>query len=127
MATRDPVNRRMVQMEARRFATRCDTTIATVERTDSLRELSRLIGSLNLPYSVMDDFTARDALQRVKLKVEDRARELIQEQLQHFVRAEDTQREKMLRTILDSWGNLTGPLSHLRTWAQSRLTVAKQS
>ena len=27
----------------------------------------RLIGSLNLPYSVMDDFTARDALQRVKL------------------------------------------------------------
>lgn len=106
---------------------RCDTTIATVERTDSLRELSRLIGSLNLPYVIADDFTARDALQRVKLKIEDRARELIQEQLQHFVRAEENQREKMLRTILDSWGNLTGPLSHLRTWAQSRLTVAKQN
>jgi hypothetical protein len=61
------------------------------------------------------------------LRAEDRARELIQDQIQHFVRsAEDDHREKQKRAMLDAWANLTGPLAHLRVWAQSRLVAAEQ-
>jgi hypothetical protein len=28
--------------------------------------------------------------------------------------------------MLDAWANLTGPLAHLRVWAQSRLVAAEQ-
>jgi hypothetical protein len=81
---------------------------------------------LSLPYSISEDFTARDALRLVQLRAEDRARELIQDQIQTFARAEDDHREKQKRAMLDAWANLTGPLAHLRVWAQSRLVAAEQ-
>jgi hypothetical protein len=126
MALRDPVDKNLLRMEGRRFAARCDGQVASIERADSLREVSRLATSLSLPYSITDDYTARDALRLVQTRAEGRARELIQEQIQNFSRAEEAHREKQKRAMLDSWANLTGPLSHLRVWAQNRLTAAEQ-
>lgn len=126
MALRDPVDKNLLRMEGRRFAARCEAQAASIERADSLREVSRLATLITLPYSIAEDFTARDALRAVQSRAEDRARELIQEQILNFARAEHAHREKHKRAMLDSWANLTGPLGHLRTWAQSRLTTAEQ-
>lgn len=126
MALRDPVDKNLQRMEARRFAARCEGVISSIERADTLREVSRLATSLSLPYVISEDYTARDALRLVQTRAEDRARELIQDQVQNYMRAEENQRDKQKRAMLDAWANLTGPLSHLRTWAQSRLTVADQ-
>lgn len=51
------------------------------------------------------------------MRAEDRGRELIEEQLNLFVRAEENLRERRKRVMLESWTNLTGPLGHLRAWA----------
>jgi hypothetical protein len=126
MALRDPVDKNLLRMEGRRFAARCETQISSIERADTLREVSRLATALVLPYAISEDYTARDALRMVQTRAEDRARELIQEQLQNFLRAEENQREKQKRAMLDAWANLTGPLGHLRTWAQSKLSTAEQ-
>ncbi len=126
MALRDPTDKNLLRMESRRFVTRCEAQVSSVERADSLREVSRLATSIALPYSISEDYDARDALRLVQTRAEDRARELIQDQIQNFVRAEEIQREKHRRSMLDAWANLTGPLAHLRTWAQSKLTVAEQ-
>ncbi len=126
MALRDPADKNLLRMEGRRFAARCDTQVSSIERADTLREVARLATSLTLPFSISEDYTARDALRLVQTRAEDRARELIQEQLQNYVRAEEILREKQRRAILDSWANLTGPLGHLRTWAQSKLIAAEQ-
>ena len=126
MALRDPVDKNLVRMEGRRFAQRCEALVASIERADTLREVSRLSTAITLPYAITEDYSARDALRLVQTRAEDRARELIQEQIQNFSRAEDNQRDKQKRAMLDGWTNLTGALSHLRTWAQSKLTVAEQ-
>ena len=126
MALRDPVDKNMQRMEARRFASRCEAQVSSIERADTLREVARLATLIVLPYSLSEDFTARDALRLVQLRAEDRARELIQDQIQTFARAEDDHREKQKRAMLDAWANLTGPLAHLRVWAQSRLIAAEQ-
>ena len=126
MALRDPVDKNLLRMEGRRFAARCEAQVSSLERADTLREVSRLATSITLPYPIAEDYAARDALRLVRLRAEDRARELIQEQIQNFARAEENLREKQKRTMLDAWANLTGPLGHLRTWAQSKLTAAEQ-
>jgi hypothetical protein len=126
MALRDPVDKNLIRMEVRRFATRCDGQIASIERADTLREVSRLATSMTLPYAISGDYSARDALRVVQTRAEDRARELIQEQIQNFIRAEENLREKQKRAMFDSWANLTGPLGSLRTWAQNKLTAAEQ-
>jgi len=126
MAFHDPADRNLLRMEGRRFAARCEAQISLIERSDTLREVSRLATLLTLPYAIAEDYTARDALRAVQTRAEDRARELIQDQIQNFSHAEDNLREKQKRAMLDSWANLTGSLSHLRTWAQSRLNVAEQ-
>lgn len=126
MALRDPVEKNMRRMEARRFSGRCETTISSIERADNLREVSRLATLTTLPYSLSDEESARDSLRLVQMRAEDRARELIQEQLQGFNRADESQRDKLKRAMFDAWTNLTGPLGHLRAWAQSKLAAAEQ-
>lgn len=126
MALRDPADKNLLRMEGRRFAARCDTQISSIERADTLREVARLATLITLPYAISEDYTARDALRMVQLRAEDRARELIQEQIQNFIRAEENMREKHKRAMFDSWNNLTGPLGSLRTWAQGKLVVAEQ-
>jgi CRISPR/Cas system-associated protein Csm6 len=126
MALRDPVDQNLLRMEGRRFAARCETVVSSIERADTLREVSRLATSISLPYSISEDYASRDALRLVQTRAEGRARELIQEQLQNYARAEEILREKQKRAMLDSWANLTGPLGHLRAWAQSKLMAAEQ-
>jgi hypothetical protein len=126
MALRDPADKNLLRMEARRFAAKCEAQVSSIERADTLREVSRLAASLTMTFALAEDYSARDALRLVQTRAEDRARELIQEQIQNFVRAEENQREKHRRAMLDAWANLTGPLAHLRNWAQSKLIVAEQ-
>ena len=126
MAFRDPVDKSLLRMEGRRFAARCEIQVSSIERADTLREVSRLTSSIALPFAIAEDDTARDALRQVQMRAEDRARELIQEQIQNLARAEENQREKQKRAMLEAWGNLTGPLGHLRGWAQSKLVAAEQ-
>lgn len=126
MALHDPVDKNMLRMEERRFAIRCDTQISLIERADTLREVSRLASSVNLPYSLISDDVARESLRLLQMRSEARAREIIEEQLQQFARAEEGQREKQKRAMLDSWTNLTGSLGHLRPWAQRKLVTTEQ-
>ena len=126
MALRDPVDKNMLRMEARRFVARCEAQVSSIERADTLREVSRLTTSIMLPYSLTADDLSRDSLRLVQTRAEDRARELVQEQLQNLARADENQRAKHRRAMLDAWANLTGPLGHLRTWAQSKLMAAEQ-
>lgn len=125
MALNDPAEKNLIRMEGRRFAQRCDTQMMSIERADTLREVARLAASVTLPYVLSSDYTARDALRLVQTRAEERARQLIQEQLQNFSRTDENQREKQKRAMLDTWANLTGPLGHLRTWAQSKLNTAE--
>lgn len=125
MALRDPVDKNMLRMEARRFVARCDIQVSSIERADTLREILRLATMITLPFSIAEDEMARDALRLIQLRAEERSRELIQEQIQNFVRAEENQREKQKRAMLEAWTSLTGPLGHLRTWAQSKLMAAE--
>jgi hypothetical protein len=126
MAFRDPVDKNLMRMEARRFVARCEGQVSLIERADTLREVARLASLITLPFSLTEDDTARDGLRLVQMRGEARAREIILEQLQGFVRAEANQREKLRRSMLDTWTNLTGPLGHLRAWAQNKLLAAEQ-
>ena len=126
MAQRDPVDKNLLRMEGRRFVARCEMVVSSIERADTLREISRLATSLTLPYAITEDYAARDALRLVQTRAEDRARELIHDQLQNFLRAEDNQRDKQRRAMLDAWTSLSGPLGHLHAWAQSKLLAAQQ-
>lgn len=112
-------------MEVRRFVARSETQISLIERADSLREVSRLVTVLTVPYLITDNYAAVDALRTVQLRGEDKARELITEDIRHFIRGDEHLRGKLKRAMFDSWTNLTGPLGHLRTWAQSKLTAAE--
>ncbi|MDK9703710.1 MAG: hypothetical protein OEL20_11275 [Sulfuritalea sp.] len=126
MALRDPLDKSLQRMESRRFAMRCEAQISSIERADTLREIGRLATSITLPYSIAEDYGARDALRLVRLRAEDRARELIEGQIQGFARAEHHHRAKLKRMMLDAWTHLTGPLGHLRSWAHNKLVAAEQ-
>ena len=125
MALRDPVDKNLLRMEGRRFVARCEIQVSSIERADTLREVSRLATMITLPFAIAEDETARDALRLIQMRAEARSRELIHEQIQSFVRAEERQREKQRRAMLEAWTNLTGPLGHLRAWAQSKLMTAE--
>lgn len=126
MALQDPTSKNLLRMEERRFSVRCDGQVSSIERADNLREVSRLATSLSLPYSLSASEVARDALRLMLARAESRARELVLEQVQHYSRADEGQREKLRRGMLDAWANLNGPLGHLRPWAQSKLVAAEQ-
>lgn len=125
MAIHDPADQTRIRMEVRRFVARCETQVSLIERADSLREVSRLATSVSVPYFVGDNFIALDAARMVQLRAEEKARELITADIQHFVRGDGHVRGKLKRAMFDAWANLTGPLSHLRPWAQSKLTAAE--
>ena len=97
-----------------------------VRRADTLHEVSRL-AQLPLPYALSGDYGARDAQNSVRTAAEDRARELITHQINNYIRAEPAAREKLKRTAIDHWTALTGPLGHLRTWANSKMIAAEQT
>lgn len=125
MARADPAEQALLRLEARRFATRCETQIALIQRADNLREVARL-ATMPLPYRLAEDLTSRDAQRHVVQGAEDRARELILEQIDHCLRAEPDRREIMKGRLHEEWANLTGVLGHLRAWAKGKLLAAQQ-
>lgn len=126
MSRADPAEQAMIRLELRRFAARCDLQEGQIRRADSLREVARL-ASIALPYKLSNEFEARDYQRRVTQTAEERARELIAEQIDLFARSEGDFKEKLHGKIRDDWANLTGVLSHLRNWANSKLLVAEQN
>ena len=122
----DPTNRKLSRLEGRRFVTKCEGQLALINRADSLREICRL-ASIPLPYVLSEDYMARDAQRSVVTAAEDRARELVSHMVDSFLRAEPMARDKFKRLVMDGCTNLTGPLSHLRGWAQTKLTNAEMS
>jgi hypothetical protein len=126
MAFRDPVDKAMIRLEMRRFASRCDVQNGLLQRADSLREVARL-ANLPLPHKLSDEYEARDAQRAVVLAAESRARELVTEQVGMYLKGTPELREKYRSKMIEDWANLTGPLGHLRTWARNKLTAAEQS
>jgi hypothetical protein len=126
MARGDPAEQAALRLEVRRFTSRCEMQGALIQRADALRELCRL-ATIPLPYRVSEDYACRDAQRRVSQLAEDRARELIHEQLEHYLRAEPDRLESLRSKLVEDWANLTGALGHLRTWAQGKLVAAQQS
>lgn len=126
MAIHDPADQARLRLEVRRFVARCETQVSLIERADGLREIARLASLISVPYLITDNAMALDALRMVQVRAEEKARELITEDIQHFVRGDEHLRGKLKRMMFEAWTNLTGPLSHLRPWAQSKLTAAEQ-
>lgn len=125
MGKADPTEQALIRLELRRYSSRCDQQEGQIRRADALREVGRL-ASIPLPYKLSDEYQARDCQRRVMQLAEERARELILEQVGLFSRSEGDFRETLRGKMRDDWANLTGPLAHLRTWANSKLTVAEQ-
>lgn len=121
-----PADRALMRLEVRRFVNRCENNAALLQRADSLRELARL-ASAQVPYRIANEIEARDAERRLLLATEDRAKEVIQGQIGHFIKADADHRVGLKSKMLEEWGNFTGPLAHLRTWAKGKLTLAEQS
>lgn len=126
MSRADPAEQALIRLELRRFASRCDLQESSIQRADTLREVSRLV-SLSVPYKLASEFEARDLQRRVFHVAEERARQLIVEQVDVYMRGEPGFREKMHGKLREDWMNLTGQLAHLRTWAHARLNVAEQN
>ncbi|HQR03776.1 MAG: hypothetical protein JSR19_05990 [Proteobacteria bacterium] len=126
MPSRDSADRTVLRLETRRFFTRCENQMSMIERADTLREISRL-AHLPVPASLYDVLEARDIHRRLQLSAEQRARQLINDQIAAWLRAEQERRAKLRGQMLEDWSNLTGPLGHLRTWAQRQLTTAEQN
>ena len=125
MTRGDPVDQAVLRLESRRFLGRCEMQEALIHRADTLRELGRL-ALIPLPYKLAEDPFSRDGQRRVALAAENRAREIIQEQIERYMRAESDQAERQKHVLEEDWNNLTGALGHLRTWAHGRLLIAEQ-
>lgn len=123
---RDPIDRNLLRLESRRFATKCEAQVASIRRADTMREVARLAGIM-VPATLYDDYASRDAAREVLTAAEDRVRELVHEQILGWLRAEPIAQDKIKKSLLDSWANLTGPVGHLRPWALAKLAAAEQS
>ena len=96
-----------------------------MQRADSLREIARL-ASLSMPYKISAEYEAREALRRMTLVAEDRAKELILEQIAAVFKVDADHRGSAQNKLAEEWSSLTGPLGHLRNWAKLKLTAAAQ-
>jgi ADP-dependent phosphofructokinase/glucokinase len=123
---RDPIDRNLLRLEGRRFTTKCEAQVASIRRADTMREVARM-SSMPVPPSLYEEYTARDAAREVLTAAEDRVRELVHEQIQGWLRAEPIAQDKIKKSLLDSWANLTGSVGHLRPWALAKLAAAEQS
>lgn len=125
MAFNDPATKAMLRMEVRRFTSRCDADQALLQRADTLREVVRL-ANRPVPSMLSGENDAREAQRRLVQAAEERARELIMEHLNAYGKAHDEQRDRLMKNLADDLVHLTGPLGHLRTWAQNKRTAAEQ-
>lgn len=125
MSRGDPADQALQRLELRRYLTRCESQQRMIERADSLREVSRL-STLSAPSSLYTVMEARDAQRNVLLAAEDRAKTLIKEQIDAWLKAEPEYRDKHRSQMNDEWANLTGGLGQLRAWALRQINAADQ-
>lgn len=123
---RDPVDYNMQRMELRRFQSRCEAQMGTIQRADSLRAVSRL-ANMPVPFPLTESTDAIDARNEVRRYAEERARELINEFLERLSKVEPMMREKIRRMIDEEFLQLTGPLTNLRVWAHGRLAAVENT
>lgn len=126
MAYNNPADRALLRLEMRRYQTRCENTVGLLQRADSLREVARL-GSPAMPYQLANEVEAREAERRLHLAAEDRAKEIVMAQIGAYAKADPDHRGGMRSRMLEEWGTLTGPLTHLRNWAKGKLALADQA
>jgi len=125
MAANDPAEKALIRLEMRRFTGRCQNNEALIQRADSLREIARL-AAMSLPYKIAGEFEAREAQRRLLLLAEDRAKEVIQDQIATIFKVDASHRLSVQNKVNEDWANLSGPLGHLRNWAKLKLTAAAQ-
>lgn len=125
MAQYDPTQKSLIRMELRRFASRCQSNEGLLQRADSLREVARL-ATISVPYRISGEHDARDLQRRLQLVAEDRAKELILEQIAAIFKVDANSRSGIRNKVADDWAALTGPLAHLRHWATLKLAAAGQ-
>ena len=122
----NPADRALIRLEMRRYVMRCENMSGLLQRADSLREIARL-ASTPMPYQLAGEIEAREAERRLLLATEDRAKEIIRDQIAAFIKADPDHRVGLRSRMLEEWGNLTGPMTHLRNWAKGKLTLAEQA
>lgn len=126
MSRYDPVDRNLIRLELRRFQTRCEAQQGMIRRADTIHELIRL-GSIPLPYMLVEETEALDARRQLKQTAEDRARELFEALLDRFAKAEPIAREKLRRAIDEDVLLFSGSLANLRAWAFHRIASVEQA
>ncbi|HEY6897184.1 MAG TPA: hypothetical protein VI279_07975 [Rhodocyclaceae bacterium] len=126
MAYNDPAQRSVMRFETRRYASRCEEQARNIERADTLREVARL-STVHLPSNLQGAEEAREAQRRLLIAAEQKAKDLVAEHIAAWIKAEPERRDKLRSQMNDDWANLSGPLGHLRTWAQRQFTAAEQS
>ena len=122
----DLADKQFYKLEERRFAARCDSERRSVERADSLREIARL-ANIPLPGNLMSSDAAQDAKRLLGEIAELRAKDLINQQILNWRKADPDYRETVEMQINYDWHNLTGVLAHLRDWARRQLAASKHS
>lgn len=126
MASRDPIDRNLIRMELRRFTTRCEAQEGTIQRADTLREISRL-ATIPMPFTLSEETGALDARRQLRRVAEDRAREVLEGMFDQLIKAEPHARHRIRHALDEEFMQLTGPLNELRVWAQARRLAVEQT
>jgi hypothetical protein len=125
MSRQDPTDRSLLRMELRRFQARCESQTGSLRRADTIRAVVKL-ALIPIPFPLSEDDGALTARAQLRRDAEERARELINEQMDQLLKCDPLIRDKVRRGIDDALQQLTGPLSALRVWAQGRLLATEQ-
>ncbi|WIM05987.1 MAG: hypothetical protein OHM77_01465 [Candidatus Nitricoxidivorans perseverans] len=121
----DNFDQRLLRLEVRRFVSQCHAQEPLIVRSDTLRDVARW-ANIFVPYQVAEEYEVRDALERIQDLAETRSKEIILGQIEDCLKAEPEVRASRIRQMTDDWTNLSGPLRHLRVWAQKMLEAKER-
>lgn len=125
MPLNDIFDKRLRQLEVRRFVTQCQTQEPLIRRADTLRDVIRW-ANISAPYQVTEDYAARDALERIQDIAETRVKEIILGMIGDVLKSEPDIRPGRINQMNDDLTALTGSFRHLRAWGQKTLEIKQQ-